>query len=366
MTVHHKPAETASAHMAPLSRLPVFFALADRRAVVAGGTAAAAWKAELLSAAGARVNVYAPSPTEEMLALAANAPPPGAITLHRRAYAAADLIGAATAVADCADDDEASAFAAAARAAGVPVNIVDRPAFSDFAFGAIVNRSPLVVGISTDGASPVFGQAVRAKIEGLIPHGFATWAAAAAAWRLRLRTLALPFRSRREFWERFTARALAAPDRAPDDSEFDTLLAPRLQTGSVVIVGTGPRDPELLTLRAVRALQSADVIQFDNTVAVGILDFARREAKKMLFQPTGGVTRESDIHATIALAKAGRRVVWLESGNPAMASETDAVIAACRNHGIPVEIVPGIGSAEDRPKIRKPAPDGGFLASQTY
>ena len=120
-----------------------------------------------------------PTPAEEMLAVAAEAPH-GAIVLHARRWDAAELSGAAIAVGDCADDDEAAAFAAAARAAGVPVNVIDKPAFCDFSFGAIVNRSPLVIGISTDGAAPVFGQAIRAKLEALIPKGFARWAEARA------------------------------------------------------------------------------------------------------------------------------------------------------------------------------------------
>ena len=152
----------------------------------------------------------------------------------------------------------------------MPVNVIDRPAFSDFAFGAIVNRSPLVIGISTDGAAPVFAQAIRAKIEALMPKGFARWAEAARAWRPRVQALALSFRGRRSFWERFTARAIAAPDVAPTDADLDALLTPVAgsgEAGSVIVVGAGPGDPELLTLRAVRALQSADVILFDELVA---------------------------------------------------------------------------------------------------
>ena len=222
------PSEIETARMGPLARLPAFFALENKRAVVGGGSQAAAWKAELLSAAGARVEVFTPIAGEAMLALA-GAPPRGAIALHERAWVAADFVGAAIAVADCADDGEAAEFAAAARRAGVPVNVIDRPAFCDFAFGAIVNRSPLVIGISTDGAAPVFGQAIRAKIEALIPNGFARWAEAARTWRPRVQKLALPFRGRRSFWEKFTARALAAPDRAPTDADLDALLDRRLR-----------------------------------------------------------------------------------------------------------------------------------------
>jgi uroporphyrin-III C-methyltransferase/precorrin-2 dehydrogenase/sirohydrochlorin ferrochelatase len=232
----------------------------------------------------------------------------------------------------------------------VPVNVIDRPAFCDFSFGAIVNRSPLVIGISTDGASPVFGQAIRAKIEALIPKGFARWADAARTWRPRVQALALPFRGRRSFWERFTERAVAAPNATPSDADLNTLLEPATSNaGSVVLVGAGPGDPELLTLRAVRALQSADVILFDDLVAPDILDFARREAKKMLVGKTGHAPscKQDDINALmISLAKAGRRVVRLKGGDPMIFGRADEEIAACRAADIAVEVVPGITTAQ--------------------
>ena len=180
MDIIRAPSEARSGKLEPLARLPVFLALEGRRAVLAGGSAAAAWKAELLSAAGARVEVYADAPSDELLQIASD-PPRGAIVVNRRAWTAADLHGAAVAIGAFDDDDGAAAFTAAARAAGVPVNVIDKPAFCDFAFGAIVNRSPLVIGISTDGAAPVFAQAIRAKLEALLPKGFADWAAAARA-----------------------------------------------------------------------------------------------------------------------------------------------------------------------------------------
>jgi uroporphyrin-III C-methyltransferase / precorrin-2 dehydrogenase / sirohydrochlorin ferrochelatase len=343
------PHQIGTVRIAPLSRLPAFFVLSGKRALVSGGSAAAAWKAELLSATGAQVELFAPEPGEDVLTLA-SAPPHGAVTIQRRNWTVEDFSGVAIAVADCADDKAAARFAAVARAAGVPVNVIDRPAFCDFSFGAIVNRSPLVIGISTEGASPVFGQAIRAKIEALIPQGFARWAAAALAWRSRLRALALSFRSRRTFWERFAARAMAAPDRTPDAAEFDALLAPASRAGgSVMLVGAGPGDPELLTLRAVRALQSADVILFDDLVSTDVLDFARREAKKMLVGKTGRAPscRQDDINALmVSLAKAGRTVVRLKGGDPMIFGRADEEIAACRAAGIPIEVVPGITTAQ--------------------
>ena len=331
------PAETRPPRMARLARLPVFFALAGKRAVVAGGSAAAAWKAELLSAAGAQVDVYAADPCEELAALEDN-PPGGAIRIVRRSWIADDLAMAALAVGAFDDDISAAGFSAAARNAGVPVNVIDKPAFCDFSFGSIVNRSPLVVGISTDGAAPVFAQAIRAKIEALLPQGFARWVAAAVQWRPAVKSSGLSFAGRRKFWQLFTACAVADPHREPSEGDVGALVADAkrlgdaVDNGSVTLVGAGPGDPELLTLRAVRALQSADDILFDEQVSPGVLDFARREARKTL-------VKDSDTHTSmIGLAKSGRRVVRLKAGTLTLAG-TSRDIAACRAAGIAVESV---------------------------
>jgi len=336
--------------MEALARLPVFFALNGRRAVVAGGGAAAAWKAELLAAAGAHVAVFAEDIGEDMRDLALHTPH---ITVHPRALEAADLDDAAMAIGACADDTQAAAFAALARRAGAPVNVIDRPACCHFSFGAIVNRSPLVIGISTNGAAPVFGQAIRAKLEALIPRGFARWAEAARHWRPRVRALALSFRERRRFWEQFTERAVAAPDRVPSQADVDALMSETRgaagNTGSVVLVGAGPGDPEFLTLRAVRALQSADVILIDDLVAPGVLDFARREAKKMLVGKTGygPSCKQDEINALmISLARTGKRVVRLKGGDPMIFGRASEEIEACRDAGVTVEVVPGISAAQ--------------------
>jgi uroporphyrin-III C-methyltransferase/precorrin-2 dehydrogenase/sirohydrochlorin ferrochelatase len=275
------------------------------------------------------------------------------IMIHPRAIEAADLDGAAMAIGAFDDDTQAAGFAAAARRAGVPVNVIDRPAFCDFAFGSIVNRSPLVIGISTDGAAPVFGQAIRAKLEALIPRGFARWAEAAQRWRPRVQALALSFRERRRFWEQFTARAVAAPDRAPAENDIDALMSGTRgaagNAGSVVLVGAGPGDPELLTLRAVRALQSADVILIDDLVSPQILDFARREARKMMVGKTGHgpACKQSEINdLMVKLAKSGKRVVRLKGGDPMIFGRAGEEIEACRAANIPIEVVPGISAAQ--------------------
>jgi len=330
------PPDSLTARMAPLARLPLFFKLDGRRAVVAGASAAAIWKAELLAAAGAHVEVYAPDAGDALPALAPASP--GTIAIHRRRWTPADCAGAAIAVGDC-DDDEAATFAAAARAAGAPVNVIDKPALSDFAFGAIVNRSPLVIGVSTDGAAPVFAQAIRGRIETLIPHGFARWAEAAARWRPRVQALGRTFA--RRFWETFAARAVAQARRPPSDAELEALLAASdgKRRESVVVI-VAPDDPELLTLRAVRALQSADVILFDRDVPAGVLDFARREARMLV-----GASGDREAAATmVALARAGRRVVRLLAGE-AGSTGAQAAIAACRAAGVVIELVADVTSA---------------------
>ena len=135
--------------------------------------------------------------------------------------------GAAIAIGAFEDDESAAAFAAAARAAGVPVNVIDKPAFCDFSFGAIVNRSPLVIGISTDGAAPVFAQAIRAKLEALLPQGFAAWAAAAARWRNAVKASGLSFAGRRKFWQLFTAHAVTNPGQRRRRRPTSTASSPR-------------------------------------------------------------------------------------------------------------------------------------------
>ncbi|SDQ94383.1 uroporphyrin-III C-methyltransferase / precorrin-2 dehydrogenase / sirohydrochlorin ferrochelatase [Rhizobiales bacterium GAS113] len=346
-----KPARRIDA----LATLPVFLKLGGRRVIVAGGSEAALWKAELLAAAGAHIEVFAGEKSEIFQALVDD-PPAGTVKLLARDWQDGDLAGAALAIADVETEAEATRFAAAARKAGVPFNIVDKPDFCDIQFGAIVNRSPLIVSISTDGAAPVFGQAIRAKIEGLLPEGFRHWAEAARDWRPDLRKLGLSFARRRRFWERFSERALAEPGRQPEAALRDRLikdaadlLGAGTEKGRVTLVGAGPGDPDLLTLKAVRALQSAEIILYDDLVAPQVLDFARREAKRILVGKTGHgpACKQEEINALmLRLARQGKHVVRLKSGDPGIFGRASEEIEACRQAGIEVSIVPGITAAQ--------------------
>jgi uroporphyrin-III C-methyltransferase / precorrin-2 dehydrogenase / sirohydrochlorin ferrochelatase len=251
----------------------------------------------LLAAAGACVEVYAAAPCDELVV--------GDVPIIPRAWTASDLAGATLAIGGFDDDEAAGAFAAVARSVGVPVNVIDRPAFCDFSFGAIVNRSPLVVGISTDGASPVFAQAIRARIEALLPQGFSRWVEAAARWRDAVKGSGLSFAARRSFWRAFMVRALANPHAQPSEGHFGELMDEvkrgAAQSGSIAVIGCESADPDMLTLGNVRTLQSADVVVFDPSISRAILDFARREATRI---PAGAADPD-------ALAASGMRVVRL-------------------------------------------------------
>ena len=341
------PEVTRPARMSPLAVLPVFFDLRGKRAVVAGDGEGAIWKAELLAAAGAHVEVYAAEPSSDMRALH-GAPPAGSVTLVERGWTAEDFTGAAIAV-GALEGMQAEAFAKAAQAVGVPVNLVDTPGLGTFNFGTIINRSPISIGISTDGAAPVLGQTIRGKIEALLHPALGTWAARAKDLREAVKARLPMGAARRDLWRRFADAALAAR-AAPTTGELEGLFANggEVQRGSVVLVGAGPGDPELLTIKALRALQSADVIMYDRLVGVDILELGRREALRVLVGKTGGgkSCRQSDINERIvAFALEGKRVVRLKGGDPMVFGRANEEIAACRAAGVTVESVPGITAA---------------------
>ena len=315
------------ARIAPLANLPLFHRLTGRKVVVTGTSDGAQWKAELLAAAGAQV-------------------------LHlRERWNERDFAGAALVVGSPADRAEADRMIAAAHRAGALVNMIDQTELCDVTFGTIVNRSPVIVAISTDGAAPMLGQSIRARIESVLPLGLAAWARAAKAWRSPLKEQVTSFQARRGFWERFVERTWAEASREPNDGDRDALFAahPGQREGRVTLVGAGPGDPELLTLKAVRALQSATVILYDDLVGPDILELARREARRVAVGKTGRgpSCRQVDINGQmVALALAGERVVRLKGGDPLIFGRATEEIEACRAAGIPVSIVPGISAAQ--------------------
>ena len=349
-----RPAESDPGRLGALAKLPVFFDLSGKRVVLAGGSPGAAWKGELLAAAGANVAIFAVEASPEMRALVERGAAQGSLTWQGRPWSIDVFAGAAMAVGDFEESAEAKAFRCAAKAAGVPVNTVDKPETCDFLFGSIVNRSPVVIGISTDGAAPILGQAVRRRIETLLPASLTEWAGLARRIRDRVLERLAAGVPRRSFWEAFSDKAFGAAPDAGAERDLDQLISiiqagQNQVQGRVTLVGAGPGDPDLLTIKAVRALQSADVILFDDLISDGVLELARREAKRMLVGKRGAreSCSQSDINALILkLARQGKHVVRLKSGDPMIFGRAGEEIAALRRAGIPVAVVPGITAAQ--------------------
>lgn len=341
---------TVARRIGPLATLPLFFKLEGQRVLVAGGSEAAAWKAELLIAAGAQVDLFAKDLDPAFQLLLNDSTLPGCINWNCGTWTAASLSGAVIAVADVESDAEARAFHDAGRASGVPVNVIDKPRYCSFSFGSIVNRSPVVIGISSDGVSPILTQAIRRRVETLLPRSLANWGRLARKLRHQLSNRLPSKRQRRLFWETFSERAFgAAPEAAAVESLFAGCHEPAPGGsdgfGQVTLVGAGPGDAEFLTLKAVRALQAADVILYDNLVSDEVLELARREAKRMLVGKRGGrkSCRQEDINEMmIKLAKAGKNVVRLKSGDPMIFGRAGEEIARLQDEGIVVSSIPGI------------------------
>ena len=315
-----------AARISPLATLPLFHRVQGRKVVVAGTSPGASWKAELLAAAGAEV-----------------------VCLNED-WNADQLSGAVLAIAELGSSEETVRFVRASRRAGALVNIIDRPDLCDVQFGTIVNRSPVVVGISSDGGAPMLGQSIRARIESVLPQGISRWAEAAKRWRPELPKHFADFAGRRSFWQRFVALAWARTSESPSDENFTFLLEEAASpTGKVTLVGAGPGDPELLTLKAVQALQSATVILYDNLVGAGILELARREATRIPVGKTGygPSCKQDDINRKLVeLSHAGENVVRLKGGDPLIFGRASEEIDACTAAGIEISVIPGISAAQ--------------------
>jgi len=329
--------------------LPTFFDLAGRTVVVAGSGEAAVRKARLVAAARARVVFVAPSfdPTfaadwigKAELVIAA---PDGAV-----------LQGAALVFVATDDEAEAARWAAKARALGIPVNAVDRPQLSDFAMPSIVDRGDVVVAISTGGAAPVLGRRIREKIEVALPHRLGALAAFAATFRAAVAaSFAAP--RRRAFWEDFfdgpiASDVLAGHEPRARESMVALLAGPQADqpAGVVHIVGAGPGDPELLTLKALRLLQSADVILYDRLVSDAVLALARRDAVRLYVgkaKAAHAVPQGEIENRLIGFARAGKIVVRLKGGDPFVFGRGGEELEAVRAAGVAVHVTPGITAA---------------------
>jgi uroporphyrin-III C-methyltransferase/precorrin-2 dehydrogenase/sirohydrochlorin ferrochelatase len=314
-----------------LANLPVFLRFEGRKAVLAGAGDPSAWKAELLVAAGADVLLLAAAPSPKLAEVIAR----GGVRHERRAWEEADFDEALVAIVEAPDEAAAERFRAAARRAGALVNAIDRPKYCDFSFGSIVERSPLVIAVSTDGAAPVFAQAIRSRIEALFPESLREWANAARAWRPRFEGLDLP--RRRAIWADFAARALASVDRGPTEADYEA-LAKAARAGRLIVAGVGPGAADLVTLRAVRALQAADFVVEDGAIDPQVRAFGRREAGVEICRDGAD---EPARQRAVARVLAGETVVVLRPRD-GHASEWESSAARA---GVAFEIAPGVADS---------------------
>ncbi|EJN02554.1 NAD(P)-dependent oxidoreductase [Phyllobacterium sp. YR531] len=327
-----------------LAKLPIFWNLEGQRVIVAGGSDAAAWKAELLAACGAVVHIHADTLSDSFTHLVCSSPGSKRPTYihHARACTIADLAGASLAVGDFENENDARLFLDAGIAAGVPVNIIDKPAFCQFQFGSIVNRSPVIVSISTDGASPILAQAIRRRIEAILPDSLQLWAAMAQSLRGKINEWLETGQSRRRFWEGFVDRVFAG---APDERALPDLLAaaakggaPAMRCGKITFVLAGPGDPELLTLKAIRALQAADVVLYGARIPHGMLELARREALRLTADQSAGKM----VDRIVGFLGKGKNIVRMELSDPAGNRRLRDEIYQLDQIGVEGSVVPGL------------------------
>ena len=333
---------------------PIFLNLAGKPVVVIGGNEEAAAKVRLLLPSGAELRVFAASACDDLVALADT----GRVALWCRAPDPGDLRGARLCIVALDDEKAAVAACALARKAGVLVNVVDRPELCDFIIPALVQRSPITVAIGTGGAAPALARDLRARVEQAVPPGYAELARLCRTWRpIVARTL--PGRAvRRRFWDAVLVGPEAAAALDGDIDRATTLLRARLTAaqrgaelaprGRASLVGAGPGDPELLTLRAVRALKSADVVLYDALIDPAVLDLARRDARRIDVGKRCGrhAMQQAAINRLIVQhAAAGKHVVRLKGGDPFIFGRGGEELAELRVAGIAVEVIPGITAA---------------------
>jgi uroporphyrin-III C-methyltransferase / precorrin-2 dehydrogenase / sirohydrochlorin ferrochelatase len=354
--------ESASPGPAALNRhgggmdyLPVFLRIDGKSVVVVGGGSVALRKAEWLMKAGARVTVVAPRAHPELARHAAA----GALTHLAVAFCAEQLRGAVAVVAATAAPDTNAQVAAAARALAVPVNVVDDAQLSSFIFPAIIDRAPLIVAVSSAGHAPVLARRVREQIEALLPARLGALARFMGARRAAVRR-GLAALARRAFWERIASGPVATHVLAGDEPRAERALARELRAaqltaphpadaplGEVYLIGAGPGDPDLLTLKALQLLQRADVILYDRLVSAAVLERARRDAERVFVgKESGEHGQQQRIHELLVrLATQGKRVARLKGGDPLVFGRGGEEMEVLAAHGIPYTVVPGITAA---------------------
>ncbi|NRH29645.1 siroheme synthase CysG [Pseudomonas sp. MS19] len=330
--------------------LPLFHKLQGRTVLVVGGGEVALRKARLLADAGATLRVVTLAIRDDMRQMLESVHG----ELRLRGYQADDLEGVVLVIAATDDEPLNQQISEQAQARGVPVNVVDAPKLCSVIFPAIVDRSPLIVAVSSGGDAPVLARLMRAKIETWIPATYGHLAGLAKQFRAQVKSLFPNVQQRRVFWEDVFQGQVAESVFAGKLDEGKRLLAEKIagaaprMLGEVYLVGAGPGDPDLLTFRALRLMQQADVVLYDRLVAPAIIELCRRDAERIYVgkqRADHALPQDQINQRLVALAKEGKRVLRLKGGDPFIFGRGGEEIEELAAHGIPFQVVPGITAA---------------------
>ena len=332
---------------------PVFLKLKDQACLIVGGGEIAARKADLLLACGAQLRVVSPT----LCANLSRRLQAEAFEHLARAYAPGDEAGMRLVIAATDEPAINASVHQRCEAANIWINVVDDPEHCRFIVPSIVDRSPLIVAVSSGGLAPVLARHVRARIEAWLPHGYGLLARLAGNLRERVKArFAEDAGARRRFWEIAlespAAEKALAGDEAGARAGLETLLSQArgdaLREGAVYLVGAGPGNPDLLTFRALRLMQKADVVLYDNLVSPAIMALVRREAERVYVgkKASHHALPQEEINALLVrLAREGKAVLRLKGGDPFIFGRGGEEIEELASHGISFEVVPGITSA---------------------
>ena len=334
-----------------MQALPIFFNIKNRHCGVIGGGDVATRKVSMLLKASAAITLYSPEICHELLAMAEA----GSIKYVASHFEPSQLAGSCMVIA--ATDDEAVNIAVsdAAKAQNIPVNVVDAPDLCTFTMGSIIDRSPVVIAISSEGNAPVLARYIRAKIETMLPATYGRIADIAGEFRDQVKAKFATTQARRIFWEgvlqgSFVERVLSGQEQAARE-QLANLISDADVTknqGEVFLVGGGPGDPDLLTFRALRLMQQCDVCVYDKLVSPEVMELVRRDAEliyvgKSRDQHTMPQEEINDLLAKLALQ--GKRVLRLKGGDPFIFGRGGEEIETLMEHKVPFQVVPGITAA---------------------
>jgi len=330
--------------------LPIFFKISQKQCLVVGGGDIALRKINLLLKSGALVECVAPSFCQTLLERSVD----DTLTLTKKTFAAADIQNQALLISATDDKKLNAEVSRLAFAANIPVNVVDAPELSSFIMPSIVDRSPLLIAISSGGRAPVLARIIRAKLETIIPSAYGRLAEIAGEYRDQVKRQFSHIKDRRVFWESVLSGNIAEKvfsgriKEAKADLEQQLANAKIQKLGEVYLVGAGPGDPDLLTFKALRLMQQADVVLYDRLVSNSVMELVRRDAELVYVGKKAGSksSRQSDINEQLVkLAKSGKRVCRLKGGDPFIFGRGGEEIETLSEHGIPFQVVPGITAA---------------------